>query len=175
MSFEAAMEPGGPVEALQQLRNDGLIGHLGVAGGPIDLLRRYVATGVFEVVLSHNRYTLIDQSAEPLIEDAAAAGIGFINAAPYGGGLLVKGPELQPKYGYRPASDDILSRVHAMERACREVGVPLAAAALKCWRGPRGVASTVVGLSAPERLDQTLELANWPIPEELWAQISTGR
>ena len=38
--------------------------HLGVAGGPVALMQRYLDTGVFEVVLTHNRYTLLDRSAE---------------------------------------------------------------------------------------------------------------
>src|SRR5690606_38766569 len=54
ITFEQAMAPGGPVEALIALREEGVIGHIGIAGGPIDLMRRYVRTGVFEVVLSHN-------------------------------------------------------------------------------------------------------------------------
>ena len=34
ISFEAAMQTGGPVEALLQCKDEGLIEHLGVAGGP---------------------------------------------------------------------------------------------------------------------------------------------
>jgi D-threo-aldose 1-dehydrogenase len=58
-----------------------------------------------------------------------------------------------------------------MEAACRAVDVPLAAAALQfSLREPR-VASTIVGFSSPERVEQTLELARRPIPGELWAQL----
>ena len=46
----------------------------------------------------------MDQSAEPLIEDARRRNVGLVNAAPFGGGMLVKGPDLQPKYCYAPAS-----------------------------------------------------------------------
>lgn len=44
-------------------------------------------------MLSHNRYTLLDRSAQGLFRDAHARGLGVLNAAPYGGGMLVKGPE----------------------------------------------------------------------------------
>jgi D-threo-aldose 1-dehydrogenase len=33
------------------------------------------------------------------------------------------------------------------------------------------VVSTIVGLSRPERVRQTLELATLPIPEELWPRL----
>ena len=56
ISFEEGVAPGGPLEALQALKEEGVIAHLGVAGGPIDLLRRYIRTGAFDVVLTHNRY-----------------------------------------------------------------------------------------------------------------------
>src|SRR5580704_14729011 len=114
ITFTEATAPGGAVDALIQLREEGVIKYLGVAGGPIDLMRQYLATGVFETVISHNRYTLVDQSAEPLLNDAVQRGIAFVNAAPYGGGMLVKGPDLVPKYCYQPANADTLDRVRKM-------------------------------------------------------------
>jgi D-threo-aldose 1-dehydrogenase len=58
-----------------------------------------------------------------------------------------------------------------MQEACREFGVPLAAAALQfSMRNPR-VASTIVGMSRPERVKQTLELAAFTVPDELWERL----
>jgi D-threo-aldose 1-dehydrogenase len=171
ISFSDATGHGGAVEALVALRDEGVIEHLGVAGGPIDLMREYLATGVFEAVISHNRYTLVDSSAEPLIADAAERGAGFVNGAPYGGGMLVRGPDAETKYRYRPASAETIERVRAMERACRAHDVPLAAAALQfSLRDPR-IASTIVGMSEPGRVEQTLRLAEWPIAEALWEEL----
>ena len=39
VTFEEAMAPGGPVEALVALRDAGVVGHIGVAGGPVELMR----------------------------------------------------------------------------------------------------------------------------------------
>jgi D-threo-aldose 1-dehydrogenase len=77
-------------------------------------------------VLSHNQYTLIDRSAEPLIEQAAQLGLAFVNAAPYGGGMLAKGPDAQPAYAYREAAAQVRDAVRAMRHACAGYGVPLA-------------------------------------------------
>ena len=118
MTFAEGTAPGGAVETLVQLQKEGVIDHLGVAGGPIDLMLQYLATGIFDAVISHNRYTLVDQSAEPLLNDAAQRGIAFVNAAPYGGGMLVKGPEVVPKYCYRPVSAAMVDRVREMQRLC---------------------------------------------------------
>jgi D-threo-aldose 1-dehydrogenase len=70
ISFEEGIAPDGPLEAMKALQAEGVIAHLGVAGGPIDLMQRYIRTGAFAVVLSHNRYTLVDTSAEPLFAEA---------------------------------------------------------------------------------------------------------
>jgi D-threo-aldose 1-dehydrogenase len=179
ISFEEGVADGGPLEALIDLRDQGVIQYLGVAGGPIDLELQYLATEAFDAVISHNRYTLVDQSAEPLLEDAARRGVAFVNAAPFGGGMLVKGPRAVPTYCYAPVSDATLQRVEAMEAICTRHGVPLAAAALQfSTRDPR-VTSTIVGMSRPDRIDHTLGLLQTPVPEEAWSQLlplaSVGR
>jgi D-threo-aldose 1-dehydrogenase len=171
IEFTEAMAPGGAVEALVRLRDEGMIDHLGVAGGPIDLLRRYLATGVFEAVISHNRYTLIDQSAGPLLDDAAERDIAFVNGAPYGGGMLVKGPAVQPKYRYRLAGPEVLDRARSMQRICEAHGVPLAAAALQFSLRESRICSTIVGISEPERVAETVDLAEWPIKAEVWEEL----
>ncbi len=130
ITYDEAMGPGGPTEALEQLRDEGVIGHIGVAGGPVDMLRRYVASGRFEVVITHNRWTLADRSAEPLLDEAGEAGVAVVNGAPFGGGIFVKGPDAQPMYAYQSAPAPILEAIRDMEAACREADVPLAAAAL---------------------------------------------
>ncbi|WP_062216545.1 aldo/keto reductase [Streptomyces sp. NBRC 109706] len=169
--FQEAMAPGGPVEELVRIREEGLAEHIGVAGGPVGLMARYVATGAFEVLLTHNRWTLIDRSADQLIDAAHAAGLAVLNAAPFGGGILAKGPERQARYAYSEADQVVLERVREIDAACRRHGVPLAAAAIQfSTRDPR-VSSTVIGVTRPERVAETVELSRWPIPEELWPTL----
>ena len=170
-TYEHIMASGGPVEVLLCLREEGLIQHLGVAGGPVDLMIRYVETGFFEAVITHNRYTLVNRTAELLLSVAAERGVAVLNAAPYGSGILAKGPDAYARYEYRDAPKEVVERVRAMEGECRQFGVPLAAAALQfSLRNPR-VVSTIVGISRPERVAQTLDLASHRVPEELWTRL----
>ncbi len=173
LTFAEAMAPGGPVRALAGLRDQGVLGHLGVAAGPVPLLGDFAGTGLFDVVLSHNRYTLIDRSAEPLMAEAGRRGMAFVNAAPFGGGILAKGPEVQPNYAYRLADEAIHRAVRAMQRAWERHGVPLSAAALQfSMRDPR-VTSTVVGISGTPRIGEIVHLMTHPIPDGLWAELAT--
>ena len=107
---------------------------------------------------------------------AAERGIGVLNAAPYGGGMLSKGPEraaeLRLRVPRRPRSDWPPS---AMEAACQRYNVPLAAAALQFSMRSEVITSTVVGVSSPERIAQTLELAAVTIPERALARARAGR
>ena len=173
ISFEAAMQPGGPVEALRQCQDEGLIAHLGVAGGPIDLMMRFVETGLFEAAISHNRFTLLNREAEPLWDLCVRRGVAAVNAAPYGSGLLAKGPGAYPRYMYGSAPPDLLRRAGQMEEVCQRYDVPLAATALQFSLRDARIASTIVGISRPERLSETLRLAQLSVPEELWAELET--
>ncbi len=172
ITFEEAMAPGGPVETLQRCQEAGLIANLGVAGGPIDLMTRFVETGIFSVAISHNRYTLLNREADPFWDTCARYGVAAVNAAPYGSGILAKGPEAYPRYMYGQASPEMLERAKKLESICKHHGVPLAAAALQfSLRDPR-IASTIVGISRAERLDQTLEFAQLALPPALWQEIA---
>ncbi len=170
-TFENVMGPGGPLEVLEEYRERGAIGHIGIAGGPIDLLIRYVETGKFTAVETHNRYTLLNRSAEPLLDVATRLGVAVINAAPYGSGILAKGPDAYARYAYRDAPPLVLERARTFASLCQQYQVPLASLALQfSLRDPR-ITSTVVGMSEPERVTQTLELAHYPIPDEVWNAI----
>jgi D-threo-aldose 1-dehydrogenase len=171
ITFEQGIAADGPVPALVALREEGLVDHIGVAGGPTDVLGRYIDTGVFDVLLSHNRYTLLDRSARELYESAAARGIGVVNAAPYGGGMLAKGPEVQSSYAYGARDERIAQAASAMKAACDARGVPLAAAALQFSMRAPFIDSTVVGVSAPERVEQTVAYAQQEIPADLWDEL----
>lgn len=170
-TFENVMSKGGPLEVLKRFQDEDVIEHIGVAGGPIDLMIRYVETGAFEAVITHNRYTLLNRVAEPLLGIAHRRGMAVVNAAPFGGGILARGPREYPRYSYVPASSDLLERATRMEDICRHNGVPLAAAALQfSVRDPR-IVSTIVGVSRAERIRQMVDLANHPIPEHVWAEL----
>ncbi|HEX9531778.1 MAG TPA: aldo/keto reductase [bacterium] len=170
-TFDNVMGRGGPLSVLQSYQSDGVIDHLGVAGGPVDLLIRYVETKAFSTVVTHNRYTLLNRCAEPLIARANELGVAVVNAAPYGSGILAKGPEAYPRYAYQDAAGSVVERAHQMAALCRRYEVPLAAAALQFSLRDSRIVSTIVGVSRPERVTETLALASHAIPEQLWPQL----
>lgn len=160
--------PGGAIEALVELRDEGVIGHIGIAAGHVPTIERLLDTGAFEVLLTHSRATLLDRSADPLIDRARAAGMGVINAAVLGGGLLAS-RSAQPLYGFRPARAEVLAASSALHDLAAEFGIALADAAVQHSLRDERIDTTVVGFSKPDRIPRLLESLERPIPEEFWA------
>ena len=154
---------------LMALRDEGVISHIGLAGGPVIEMQRYLDLGVFEVLLVHNRWTLVDRSAGEIITNASAAGVGVVNAAIYGGGILAGSGST--KYAYRPASEETLTSVAQMTDLCDEFGTDLATASLQFSLRDQRVHSTIVGFSKPARLDPLIKAAAARLPDEFWQRI----
>lgn len=170
-TFDEAMRPGGAVEVLRELKETGVAHAIGVAGGETSVISQYVATGIFDVLLTHNRWTLVNRNAGRLIDQACDLGMGVVNAAVFGGGILASGTRSSTRYGYREAPEELLEAIRRIEALCSEADVPLASLAVQfSVRDPR-VASTVVGVSRPERIEQNVAAATVTIPEEIFDEV----
>lgn len=169
--FAAMTARGGAVDAMVALREEGLASVVGVAGGDLDEMRRYLDLGVFDILLNHSRFTLLDRSADALIDHAVAAGVTFFNAAPYASGMLAKPLAARAHYQYRSPSADIVAETTWLHEACARHDVPLAALALQFSTRDSRIASTVVGVSSPERVREVAVNDGVHIPAELWSEL----
>jgi D-threo-aldose 1-dehydrogenase len=169
--FAELSAPGGAVEALVRLREEGQVGRIGLAGGRVQEIARYLDLGVFDVLLVHNRWTLLDRSAGPLIEEALGRGMGVLNAAVYGGGILASQDGGPTTYGYREAPPEVLDAVDRMRRVCAAYGTDIATAALQFSVRDERISSTIVGMSRPQRVAETVDLATAPVPDAIWPEL----
>jgi D-threo-aldose 1-dehydrogenase len=170
--FEVITEPGGAVDVLVELRDAGEVGHIGVAGGDTREISRYVDLGVFEAVLVHNRWTLVDRSAGPLFRRAAEEEMAVVNAAVYGGGLLTASGG-NGNYAYRPAAPAVCDAAAAMSEVCRRWGTDLATAALQfSLRDPK-ITATVTGFTKQSTLARTLDAAEVELPDAFWEELES--
>ncbi|MFI8523971.1 aldo/keto reductase [Promicromonospora sukumoe] len=170
-TFEAATAPGGPLDVLRELKDSGVARAIGVAGGPTDLMARYLGTGHFDVLLTHNRWTLVNRNAGALIDLAVDRGVGVVNAAVLGGGILATGTGGSDRYAYRPAAPEVLDAVRRIEDVATRAGVPLSTLATQfSTRDPR-IATTVVGVSRPERIEQGVTAVTTPVEPGAFDEI----
>jgi D-threo-aldose 1-dehydrogenase len=171
-SFEEITAPGGALDGMRQLKEEGLVTAIGVAGGDLEAMDRYVDLGAFDVLLNHNRFTLLDQSASALMTKAVELGMTYLNAAPYASGLLAKPLEHAPRYQYREPDPAVIARTERLRTLCDSHGVELAAVALQfSTRDPR-VTSTIVGVSHPDRVRELVVNREAEIPDELWSELA---
>jgi D-threo-aldose 1-dehydrogenase len=129
--------------------------------------------GVFDVVLRHNHFILIDRSADTLIDQAASAGIGVLNAAVYGGGILAA--SRRRDYAYTPASGGGPGR--GRRNGCRM-------SAVRMRSGDRGPAVFTArpahrrhcgGITKPERIAKLVDAASLTLSDDLWHELERPR
>ncbi|MEM7752805.1 MAG: aldo/keto reductase, partial [Pseudomonadota bacterium] len=122
---------GGAMDELFKMKEEGLTDAVGLAMGKNDLMFQLLQDWPFDTLISHNRWTLLNRSAEQMFAYAAEEGMAILNAAPYAGGVLAKGSAIMPKISYSPADDIALEPVRRIEKVCSDFGVAPGAAALQ--------------------------------------------
>lgn len=90
---ETACAPGGPVEELLKMKEEGIIGHVGFSThGPLDVILKTIETDLFDFVNLHYYYFF--QRNKPAIDLAAAKDMGVFIISPNDkGGQLFNPPQ----------------------------------------------------------------------------------
>lgn len=171
ITYEEAFSHDGPVRALVAMKEAGIAGRIGISGGPAPMLQHYIETGLFDAVITHNRYTLVDRSAEELISTAAARGVTVVNAAVFGGGALARWPQPVTHYAYQPAHPEVARAVAAMGNLCERHGVALAAAALQFSTRDSRIATTVVGSHTADHVQRVMQDNQTLIADSLFDEL----
>jgi D-threo-aldose 1-dehydrogenase len=165
--------PKGAIEELFRMKDEGFADAVGLAAGVVDAMIPLLRAFPFDALITHNRFTLANRNAEAMIDLAIARKTAVLNAAPYAGGVLAKGSAAYTRYVYQEASAEMLGPIRRIEAVCERHGVPPGAAALQfSMRDPR-IASTVCGVTKPERVEQTLAWASFVIPEAFWEDVAS--
>ena len=163
--------PKGSMAELMKMKEEGFCDAVGIGAGDVDVMMPLIRDWDYDVVLTHNRFTLINRNAEEMIELALKRGAAVLNAAPYGGGVFAKGSAAKPMYSYRDAPADVLDAIRQVEAVCARHGVPPGAAALQySMRDPR-ISVTICGITKPERVKETVEWASVVIPDAVWDEL----
>ena len=90
--------PQGSLVELMKMKEEGFCDAVGLGAGFVDVMMPILRDWEFDVILTHNRFTLVNRNAEAMIDYAVSKGIAVLNAAPYGGGAFAQGSAAVPKY-----------------------------------------------------------------------------
>ncbi|MFC6357096.1 aldo/keto reductase [Luethyella okanaganae] len=157
----AIYAPGGSLEGLRTLQDEGLVGSIGVATGTMLPLQSAVDSGEFDVIQFPRLYTLINRAAKTsgLLDKARQKGMGTQLAAPFTGNILatgVRGVE-KPLYAYWPAQPEVIEAVGRMQDRTDELGVTIAQAAVAYVASEPLIDVAVIGVRSPAELTQNVE------------------
>ena len=161
----------GAMDELFKIKNEGLAKAVGVAMGKVDIMFPLLKDWDFDVIINHNRYTLINREANEMYDYASSKDIAIFNAAPYAGGVLAKGPDNFKKVTYQDATEEKLAPAREFEKVCKKHNVELGAAALQFSLRDNRITSTICGVTSVESIEKNLAWANAEISGEFWDEV----
>lgn len=171
--FEAALE--GAYRALLRLRDERVVGAIGVGMNQWQALERFARAGDFDCFLLAGRYTLLDQSAlDQFLPLCLERNIAVFAGGVFNSGILAAPHAANATYDYVPAARNVLARVQKLDRVCRSHGVPLKAAALQFPAAHPSIASVVVGSRSRNEAAENAAILSIQIPNELWADLKAS-
>ncbi|GAB4054642.1 aldo/keto reductase [Catellatospora paridis] len=157
------------IPALTALRDQGVIGAVGVGMNQWQAPLRMVRETDLDVVMLAGRYTLLDRSGEQLLDECAGRGVAVVAAAPFNSGILARSwPQDGVNFNYGPAPDRVLRQARRLAGTCREHDVALPVAALQFPLRHPAVASVVTGMRSAEHVAAAATGMRTPVPDGLW-------
>ena len=85
-NLETVLAPGGALEALQEAKKDGIVGHIGITLHSLDLFYKAVELPWVETIMFP--YNIVETQGEELIQKCRERNIGFICMKPLAGGAI---------------------------------------------------------------------------------------
>ena len=161
------------IEALIELREQGVTRAIGAGMNQSAMLAEFVRRCDVDVVMLAGRYTLLDRSAlDDLLPLALKRGVGVVAAGVYNSGLLARAdvPDDAP-FEYRAAPPVLVARARELAEICARHGVSLPDAALQFPLRHPAVISAVVGARNGQESLATLERHQVTIPDDLWSEL----
>ncbi len=175
----AAIEgPGGALEELRRLQDEGKVGSIGIATGTLLPLQLAVESGHWDVIQFPRLYTLLNQGAEAsgLLAAAKAKNIGTIMTSPFAGDILGTGVKAGGEllHGMWPAEPEVADAVRKMEEEADARGISLPQAAVAFSASHPDVDVVVLGVRTVEQLREDIAAFDAGISAEDLAAIAAA-
>jgi D-threo-aldose 1-dehydrogenase len=160
------------IPTLIGLREQGVIGAVGVGINQWSPALQILRECDIDVVMLAGRWTLADRTGEPLLVQAVARGVSVVTAAPYNSGLLARPwPADGSYFDYAPASAEVLARARRMAWICERAGLTLPDAAVQFPLRSPVVASVVCGMRTDSQVQSTLDRMNVVVDDDIWNEL----
>ncbi|SAK57068.1 aldo/keto reductase [Caballeronia fortuita] len=161
----------GAFPALQRLKDEKVVGAIGVASMNWQACLDFAELADVDLVMPAGEYSLLRTRSTALLEHCAEKGIDWIAASPFNSGILATGSRPDAFYNMRPATQEVLLQTAGLERICRRHDVSLATAALHFPLRHPAVNTIVFGAKTADEFNESFaRLAETP-SDQFWQEI----
>ncbi|MCS6711737.1 aldo/keto reductase [Brachybacterium sp. EF45031] len=168
---EQALAEGLP--ALARMREEGLVGAIGVGSKDQRVLTRAVRTGLLDLVMVSGRYSLLEQPAEAdLLPACREHGVGVVAVSVFNSGLLARQevPD-DAHYEYGPAPQPVLQRAWELAAIARDHGVTLPDLAVQYPLRRPEIRAVALGMRNASQVRTNLQRLQAPVPQAAWDAV----
>jgi len=170
-NLEQALAPGGALEALVDLKEQGIIKAIGLGVRSHEFLMQAINHDDFDTILTYADFNLVRQTArEVIFPEAQKNDKGVVLGSPILFGLLSnRSRERLEKYARR--SDEEIEKVRQLLPWTEKRGIKLMSLAVQyCLRESR-VSVVVIGTRNVEQVEELVSSALDPLPDNIWAEL----
>lgn len=159
--------------ALRRLRDEGLVGRIGVGVCQVPTLLHLLRTVEVQVALLAGRLSLVDgEAVAEVLPLVAEQDVTLVVASALHAGL-VDGRD-SGQLHYAPTPPEVVARVAAVKEVCDRHRTPIGAAALQLVLGRPEVAMVLTGAADVDQWRQNLAWSRWPVPAALWQELASA-
>lgn len=156
---------------LVRLRDEGVVGAIGVGMNQWEAPLRFVRESDLDVVMLAGRWTLLDRTGEPLLAECERRGVSVLAAAPFNSGLLSRpDPAADTHFNYEAPDPRLLAAARELADLARDHGTVLPHLALTFPLQHPAVAAVVTGQAKPEHVRSSARWLSTPVPEAVWPE-----
>lgn len=156
--------------ALVELRNQGVVGHVGITDLQLENLKwvvEQVQDGTVESVLNFCHYCLHDDKLNDFFDFFEKHGVGIINASPLSMGLLSE----RGVPDWHPAPGELVETCRKAALHCKAKGVSIEKLAIQYSISNPRIATTLFSSANPDNVRKSLEWSREPIDWNLVSEV----
>ena len=172
--IEAVFASGGALETLVELKEQKVIGAIGIGVRPHSFLLRAIHDGRFDTILTYADFNPARQTArETLFGPAKENDVAVILGSPLLFGYLSDRPweELLKEHGDDGWGTEAQAAKRVRDFADRH-GVSSLALALHYSLREERIATILIGAASPDEIEQNVQAAATPLPESIWSALA---
>lgn len=169
--LDQALTPSGAMEALVELKEQGVIRAIGIGVQDHDAHLRAIATGHLDVSMMVNDYTLLRQDVDDIFALAKKNDLGLVNGAALAMGLLSgRDPDTIGTPVWTPPADEVRA-AKEVTTWCEARGIPVLALALQFSLRQEAYDCTLIGAASAAEVSGCWDALHIGITDAVWDEL----